>query len=297
MNQPISLITPTHAGDLDRFCLQRRSIARCGIDIPHVAIVNHEDLPLFRDQSLGTNLQLVSTRDVLPTSLERRRMACKTPRRNPRRWIAGKPMHGWIVQQFIKLSAPAFVASDIIVCLDSDTLFLERVTTEDFTDPVTGKPLLYETFDDVDAEMAEWVGRSMRFLGVKPTHQPVSRFTHSPVVMSRPVLLDMQRFIEARYKRGWIDATDRFGMIMEYSTYGVFAKYVDNLARVSPSTPALSTYYWWSEEVARLVDTLPQRLRGTSTKMLAIQSNAGLPVDAYKDILEQVWNDRAAVQV
>ena len=295
MNQRACLITPTYAKDLEGFRLLRRSIDRCGIDIPHLAVIHDEDLPLFRDQDLGDGLELISTRDVLPREIEKRRQACGFRRRDPRRWIAGKPLHGWIAQQFIKLSVPAITSAETLVFLDSDTLFLDHVDARDFMDPLSGKPHLYESFDDVDAEMAEWVGRSMRFLGVNPTHQPVSRFTHAPAVMCRSVLLDMQRFIENRHKRKWIDAMERFGSIMEYSTYGVFAKYVDNAARVVSTRPNLCMYYWWSEDVARLVDTLPGRLEMSGARILLIQSNGGLKPRSYQPLLEQIWADRRAV--
>lgn len=289
MSGSLTLITPAHRRDIDRFVLQRESIARCGITIPHVAIVNHEDLPLFRDQPLGVGLTLVSTRDVLPKKIERRRLACQYRRRHPLRWIYGKPLHGWGVQQFLKLAAPDIIQTSAFVCMDSDTLFIGKIGADDFFDPVTGRPFLYETFDDVDVEMSEWVARSMRFLGVKSTHQPVSRFTHSPVVMCRDVVLDMRAFIEKRHGGHWMTAMDRFGMIMEYSTYGVYAKHVDGLARVTPGTPRHSLYFWWAEEVAQLTRTLSARARDSGAKILAVQSNVGKDVAEYRQGLNELW--------
>jgi hypothetical protein len=289
MQQNATLVSPVHSRDFDRFCLQRESIERCGIDFPHVAIVDHEDMSKFRDMPYRQGLTLISTRDVLPRRIERRRCLWGIRRRNPRRWFAKAPIHGWGVQQFIKLAAPDFVSSEAYVCLDSDTLFVGRVTAEDFRDRTTGKPYMYETFDDVDAEMAEWVSRSMRFLGVKPTQLPVSRFTHSPVVMRRDVVLDMQRFIEKQHGRHWMEAMDRFQMIMEYSTYGVYAKYVVGLARVTPSRPALSAYFWWADEVRNIERTFRAKLQSSGAKIVGIQSNMGKSAKDYRHLLEEAW--------
>jgi hypothetical protein len=200
------------------------------------------------------------------------------------------------VQQFIKLAAPVVVPTDVYVCLDSDTLFVDQVDADDFRDPTTGRALLYETTDDVDAEMAEWVGRSMRFLGVKPTHRLVSRFTHSPVVMQREVVLDMQRFIEKRHGRHWIEAMDRFGSIMEYSTYGVFAKYIDGCSRVIRSRPAMSAYFWWPEEVSDMEQSFDAKVLKTGAKMVGIQSNVGKSPAAYRHLLQRAWAGKASVR-
>jgi hypothetical protein len=285
----VTLLTPTYAGDLARFSLQRESIERCGIELPHVAIVQHEDLSRFRDIPHQRGLTLISSRDVLPRHIERRRIAWGLRRRDPRRWFAGPPIHGWATQQFIKLASPAVILAEGIVCLDSDLVFIRPTTAADFY-AVDGKLHLYETFDDVDAEMAEWTGRSMKFLGVKATHKPVSRFTHSPVPFHRQVLLDLQKHIEKRHGRHWIDAILRFGMVMEYSTYGVYAKYVDELTRVTPTAPPLSVYFWWPEEAAEIERTFDSRVSDSGAKIVAVQSNNGMQPAMYRALIERTWN-------
>jgi len=289
----VTLLTPTYAGDFERFCLQRESIERCGIELPHVAIVQHEDLPRFKDLPHQRGLKLISTRDVLPRHIERRRTVWGVRRRDPRRWFSGKPIHGWATQQFVKLASPLVIQSEGIVCLDSDLVFIRHTNSADFY-AADGKLHLYESFDDVDAEMAEWTGRSMKFLGVKATRKPVSRFTHSPSVLHRQVLLDMQQYIEKKYGRQWIDAILQFGMVMEYSTYGVFAKYVDELRRVAPTPPPLSVYFWWPEEVAEIERTFESRVAGSEAKIVAVQSNNGLSPAKYRTLIERAWNRAAA---
>jgi Family of unknown function (DUF6492) len=284
----VTLFTPTYGPDLERFRVQRESIERCGIELPHVAVVQHEHLPLFRDLPFQRNLTLVSTRDVLPPEVERRRRLWGIRRRNPRRWLGGTPLHGWFTQQLLKLASPSVVSTEGIVCIDSDTLFVGRVEAADFYDQ-TGKLHLYETFDDVDAEMAEWVGRSMRFLGVKPTKLPVSRFTHSPTVLHRQIVLDMHSCIAAIHHKPWMRAVEDYEMITEYATYGVFAKYVDGCKRVTPTPPRLSAYFWWAEEVAAIDRDFASKVKVTHAKMVAVQSNSGILPGQYRPLVAALW--------
>ena len=284
----VTLFTPTYAPDLERFRVQRESIERCGIDLPHVAAVNEEDLPRFRDLPFKRNLTLVSTRDILPPEIERRRRLWGVRRRNPRRWFGGAPLHGWAIQQYLKLASPGVVSTEGIICIDSDTMFVDRVSSGDFYD-ANGKIHLYETFDDVDAEMAEWIGRSMRFLNVKPTRLPVSRFTHSPVVFHRQVVLDMQKHIETIHRKPWIEAIEDFGMITEYATYGVFAKYADGCKRVAPTPPRLSVYFWWPEEVAGMGKDLADKVKSAHAKIVGVQSNTGLSPSQYRPLVAALW--------
>jgi hypothetical protein len=287
----LTLLTPTFAGDFDRFCLQRKSIRRCGIEMPQVAVVAHEDLPKFADLPDRKNLTLISTREALPKSIEGRRTLWGTQRRNPRRWLADEPLSGWHCQQFIKLAAPAFIPTRGILCLDCDTVFLRHVSKSDFCDD-QDRLHLYESANDLDAEMAEWLGHSMRFLGVNPQQKPLSRFTHAPLPMDRDVLLDMQAYIGKQHGRAWEEAFDPLnGLVMEYSVYGVFAKYVDQARRVSPIVPPWSVYFWWPDEAVDIQQSFARRVAPPGVKILNVQSNTGVRPEAVRPLLEKFWRE------
>ncbi len=71
-----------------------------------MVVVDHEDLAEFRDQPFMTNVDLISTRDVLSRQLEARRRSYRLRRRQLEWWKCryyGVPLHGWAVQQIIKL--------------------------------------------------------------------------------------------------------------------------------------------------------------------------------------------------
>ena len=74
MSHEVTFVTPTYAGDFERFCLQQESIERLEINIPQVAVVQDEDRALFDRLTYRKNLTIVSTRDVLPAAIESRRL-------------------------------------------------------------------------------------------------------------------------------------------------------------------------------------------------------------------------------
>jgi hypothetical protein len=272
---------------------------RCGIDIPHIAVVHDEDLAVFKQTPHRNNLTLLSTADVLPARLEtRRKIWGRQRRRDPRLWFTGRGIHGWAIQQIIKLASPQLTDATGIVCLDSDVCFIDRVMPDDFfTDD--GKLHFYETTHDIDVQMAEWYACALRFLGQPTMGVPLRRFTHSPVPLRRDVLVELQRYVESRHGKPWMDAVLGGERIMEYSLYGAFARHIDGLKRLAPVPPAQTLYYWWPEEgrsiesdfAARLAAARANAPSSGGPKMVLVSANAQRPVSVYRDFIETLWPD------
>jgi len=288
MSAEVTLVTPTFAKDLERFTLQRESIERCGIDLPHVALIDHEDLPQFESMPFRRNLRLISSKDVLPGRLEARRAANRLRRRDPGYWLGYPNIHGWTVQQLLKLASAKVVETEGIVCLDSDTFFVDCVSASDFY-AEDGRMHLYESSDDVDAEMGFWTCQSMRFLGVRLLGLPITRYTHSPVPWSRSVLREMLAFVEARHKKHWWDAILGDEQIMEYSLYGVYARHIDACKRHKPVKNTLCTYYWWPDQTRTIHEDIAERVRADRSKAVLVNSNIGRSVDDYRSVVRSMW--------
>ncbi len=127
----ICLLTPSYSGDIERFSLLRRSIGMFAPGIPHLAIVQSEDVAEFADRFRGEpGLEVIPTREVLPASIERRRRR-SGPRWRARGWLGGRTIKGWHAQQFSKIFALAGCGYDAAVFLDSD-VFLCRPLSRDF---------------------------------------------------------------------------------------------------------------------------------------------------------------------
>lgn len=288
MHGTVTLVTPTFRRDLERFALQRESIERCGIDLPHMAIVNTEDLGLFQQIPFRKNLTLLTTREVLGKTMDRRRQVWRVSRKDYRYWITPPGISGWLAQQLTKLAAASFITTDAFVCLDSDAFFVDRITAADFHAP-DGRLHLYETTDDLDVEMAEWYAHSLRFLGIKETGVGLRRFTHAPVPTSVPIVKEMLAHIEQRHKMPWAEAIIRGDRITEYATYGAYARHIDKCRRVCPVRPSLALYYWWQGEAQALHQDFHERLAAAPSKMVLINSNMGLDACTYRDLVAAAW--------
>lgn len=282
----VTFVTPTFWKDYDRFCLQRESMERCGINIPHVAIVDHEDLARFAAVPFRSNLTILSTRDVLTPQIEARRAVLRKRYRDPRRYLR-RPLHGWYVQQLMKLAVAERVETPGIVCLDSDILFVDRVAEEEFF-ATDGRMHLYETRDDLDAEMGDWLCSSLRFLGIGLQKVPMAKYVHGMVPMHRQVVLDLQRYVEDKYGMHWSHAMTR-ARVTEYQTYGAYARHLSRRRAVQPVEPTLCLYYWWPEQVQRIEHDLLDRIQTVGGKAILVNSNSGRPVSAYRKTVERAW--------
>lgn len=285
----VTLITPTFDCDYERFVFQRESMERSGTDLPHVAIVDTEDLPKFKDMPFQRNLTLIPSEQVLGKSMDRRRTVWGISRRDYRYWITGRGVHGWLAQQLMKLAAASVVKTDAMACLDSDTFFVDRVTSQDFVTE-DGRVHLYETTDDLDVEMSEWYAHSLRFFGLKEAGITPRRFTHSPVPMHCGVVRDMLSHIEKRHQCSWMDAMVNGDRLMEYTTYGTFARHVDECRRVCPVAPALTLYYWWKSDAQDLEVKFASRLAESQAKMVLVNGNIGLGIDRYRHLAQASWS-------
>ncbi len=285
----ITLITPAHAGDLERFRFQRESIERLGIcdSIRHVAVIDHEDLPVFRDLGYDRNLDLVSTRELLSRRLEARRRAVPRRRRDPRRYIQAKPLHGWMAQQLLKLAATQAVATEGALSLDCDTFFVRQIQHEDYFD-ADGTMLLYEEDVKAPAKFMDWVISAMKFLKVRMNQAPVHVYTFSAVPLHCGVIEDMRRYIEQVHGGYWLERIVEAN-VFEYSLHGVYARFIDELARQTPVAPSLTLHYWNREAMQGFDERLETDVAVSSAKAVMVQGNMGMQPNAYREAVERVW--------
>jgi len=146
--------------------------------------------------------------------------------------------------------------------------------------------------------MAEWYAHSLRFLGIKETGVPLRRFTHSPVPMHVGLVLEMQRHIERLHSMPWTEAVIRGDRITEYTTYGTYARHLDNLQQVAAALPALTLYYWWKQQGDRLAEDFDARLaRAPAAKMVLVNSNMGIPLEQYRTLVAGRWDSTSVAPV
>lgn len=262
----VTLVTVTCRRDLDRLALQRASIERLGIALPHLVIVD-DDCAV----APAPGLTVVRKRALLA---------------RPVRARAGG---GWREQQLVKLAAAQLVDTDGVVLLDSDVFFVRPVSGADFASH-DGRLHLYESPVGLDAEMAAWPAAAMRFLGIEPQRQPVRRYTFAPMVMARRLVGDLCAAVEARHRRPWCDALVRAPDVMEYTLYGVFVRGCGHADAVAPVEPTLARACWWFDDVDRLAATILDP--DPAVRAVLVQSNLGVEPAHYRGWAEAAWARR-----
>lgn len=285
----VTLITPSYSRDLWRVLLLAESIERLDIDIPHVVIAHTEDLADFQRSLAPYRSEVVATADVLPPRYERRR-ANRFRKRDPRHWASGRPIPGWGAQQMVKLAAPMALGLDILVCVDSDVAFLRHVEASDFYDPHTAKALLYETVDE-NAETASWTIGAANLLGVPLRDVRLRQYIHHPVVMDGRTVQDLDRRLGETTGKSALDCVLR-SRTTEYPLYGVYARYVDKLARVVPSEPLPVSTLWTTDIAPDGVLEWAKAVLSTRPLPFGIAIQSTIPSDraALAELLRSAWS-------
>jgi hypothetical protein len=213
-----------------------------------------------------------------------RRRANRYRRRDPRRYLEGKPLHGWTSQQLVKLAAPQVIGTDIVFCVDSDIVLLQPLTVGHGRDS-GGAPLLFEGPVD-SAVTAAWAIRSMEVMGLDLAHTMVRQHTFPGASLHRATCERLRTHLEGRADRPWWEVFLREGLA-EYQTYGVFAREVDVESPLVPAPPLDVLTYWIDpgDVLTRLVSDLRDR----SPLAVCVQSNLRLAPGDVRAALAPLW--------
>ncbi len=290
----LAMVTPTWVGDIEKFTFLRESITRCGITIPHIAVVHTEDLAVFKGMPFSDGLTVIATSEVLPGHLERSRRAESSGRgwshamrslqSRLRRRVGGR----W-TQQVVKLAAAKAVGAEAVVCVDSDVFFVRNVSESDFFD-LDGRLHLHEP-EGLAFLLLGLMSDSARFLKL-PDAAPIvkiSAYQSQVVPLHGGVIADMQKYIERITGKKWYDAMFNAGVV-EYTTYGLFARYIDNLARVAPVWSDLCVNFHFPEQYAVFPEYFPRRVDEVDARAGMIHGELGVPVSHYRNVVQQLWS-------
>ena len=278
-----AIITPTHSGDVERTRLLVDSYRRTSTQLPLFLIAHTEDRDLFADLR-GSGVELLTTADVLPDRVERRRRN-RYRRRDPRRYVEGKPLHGWTSQQLVKLAAPSVIGTDIVFCVDSDVLLLQPLEL-DHGRNADHAPLIFESSDD-NALTMSWAIKSMELLGVDLRDAVLRQYTHQGVCLHRATCERLRDYLEERTSTAWWQVFLREGLA-EYQTYGVFARDVDKQSPLVPAPPLDILTYW--TDPGDILQRVVGEIRARAPLGVCIQSNLGIPAADISAALAPLWS-------
>jgi hypothetical protein len=220
MSGSFAIITPSFEPDFERCQLLAESVLRhAAAHVQHYIIVDRRDERLFSSLR-SARTHIVRKEDVLPWWLRRLPLSS--------RWwlnLKGLPVRGWIIQQLTKLSVPEICGADTFLFLDSDAFLVRaydpRDAAKDGVYPMFRELLPRETpYND------EWHRAAAKLLGLPVQEHYSTNYVTQLVTWRRDNVLKLQRHIEDRTSRPWVESLLGFHALSEYVLYGVFCEHV-----------------------------------------------------------------------
>jgi hypothetical protein len=242
----VALITPSYVGDFERFSLLCDSLDRqvTGYD-RHYVIVSDDDMPLF--QAFNDQRRM-----VLPSSQFMPRWLKLAPRiklRNGRKiwWsFRTKPVHGWHVQQILKIAAAMEMPEQRFCLIDSDNVFVRPFDVGAYAGGERSPLYLQREAIAAGAPLhANWTRNCDRLLGHAATRFPADDYIGHVIVWDKDVVRGMTNAIERATGLSWPLALCRTRAFSEYLLYGHFAQHSpERRAEHQTTTDSLAISYW-----------------------------------------------------
>lgn len=235
MSDPLlTVITPSYHNDYELLvdlCASLDQFLR--VDFKHIVIVPRVDLPLFAALA-GPRRSVLAEEDLLRPYgfykipfFKRIRIPGLIDKKIREQWYrrgAGR-INGWVIQQLLKLSAPALTDSELILFADSDNLLFRPLELAQLYSDGMVKLSRKEMVGDMTSHR-QWHANGLELLGVKDFNGKQYNYIGNLIVWKRAAVLDLQRRIEQVSGIDWRTALARKKAISEYILYGLYCELV-----------------------------------------------------------------------
>jgi hypothetical protein len=285
----VAILTPTHSKDLERFELLCESIDRFveGYE-RHYVIVNDDDQHLFAKYASAR-------RTVEPSSKFLPYWLWSVPRtftRNGRRvWLSlfSKPVHGWHIQQLLKIGGALAVAEDRVCIVDSDNLFFRQFDVGLYAG--AEKTPLYVDRKAIQRDSpthAPWACNARELLGLPAPTFPADDYVGNILAWDKATLQAMTEEIRVATGLDWRLALCRRRQFSEYLLYGNF---VANSARFGGEhdivEQSLAAAHWEEKQLDEA--WVREMMANAEPQMVAlcIQSYSGTAVPDIRSAMRQ----------
>jgi len=277
----LAIVTKSYGPDLERCRLLCNSIDRFIPEaVNHYLVIDRRDLSLF--EPLATSRRkIIVTEEILPKWLFQIPLS--------KRWwfsFNSLPVRGWIIQQLVKISVSEYIDSDVYLFVDSDIFFIRPLPlwlfqkndqVRLFRVPNSGKGQRHLL----------WHQNAGRLLGLEPRDYYGADYIGQMITWRRDILQQMQRHLSNETGKQWQISLARTLHFSEYILYGLFSEFVlsDNSCHFFDETDLCHCSWHYQIQTPQelhhfLNDLKPEHLA------ILIQSNHGLDVDSYRDILK-----------
>ena len=213
-----ALVTPSYWKDVEQCRFQLETAQQwVPSDIKHYLLIANRDLPLFRPM-ISRNVELIVVEDIIPKWLFR------VPGIN-RFWLSLRtlPVKNWILQQIVKLSAPAAIQEDVLLYADSDMFFIAPFDPRSFERE--GKvPLFLEAGQrGLIPANDQWITTCSRLLGIPVDDTDLDvNYIGQLIWWRRQNALDAVQRVEQCMGRQWQQVVAGLSGFAEYILYGLY---------------------------------------------------------------------------
>jgi hypothetical protein len=270
-DESVAVVTPSYAGDFE-ICrlLNEGVLSFFPHGVKHYIIVDRADLRLF-SALRDSRVTIVAKEDLVPGL-----------RHIPatRRWfVPGTllPVHGWLVQQIVKIAATEVVRERLLIFADSDVMIARPVDCATFFRD--GKPRLFCRPGGITSTMTshvQWYQTACRLLDVPPVDPPMEDYIGQIVTWDRDLSRQMRAHVEKVACVRWVEAVTRSRRFSEYLLYGIFVdRVLGREGSVWPDSRPLCHEHWKTSPIS--ADMVPSFVGSMSDDDLSVMVTSHSP--------------------
>lgn len=283
----VALLTPSHSKDLERFDLLCESIDSCLTGYTrHYVIVNDDDINLF-EKYRSNKREIIPASRYLPKWLWAVPPWLLPSRR--RVWVSllSHPVHGWHVQQILKIAGVLAAPEQRVCILDSDNLFFRKFNIGRYAGGE--KTPLYVDRNAIRADApfhATWLRNCDYMLGLPQTSFPADDFVGNALVWDKAAVRAMTEAIRSATKTNWALAMCRTRPFSEYLLYGRFVSSSPaHLAQHEIVEQSLALAHWDESRLDQ--DSIETMIRTAAPEQVAlcIQSYSSTSIRDIRSVL------------
>lgn len=281
----IALVTPTYTEDLERFRLLCESIDTHvnGFE-RHYVVVADADVSRFAEFS-GAKRVILPYSKFVPHWLKLLpHLRWKHGRRIWWSYRTGL-IHGWHLQQVVKLATAAHMPEERYCIIDSDNVFFRPFDVSAYAGSKLAPLFVNPRAIEADAPLhSAWTKNCQHLLGLHELNFPADDYIGQNIVWDKTVVQSLLSTIEKVSGLNWIETLCRTKRFSEYLLYGTFVqKFPDYMHRHLFDSESITLTYWDAmplneSGVRKLLESAP------ATKVaLSVSSRSNTPLSAIRD--------------
>ncbi len=290
----VALLTASYAKDIERFSLLRESIDTWLTGFTrHYVLVNDEDVPLFAPFASDKRVIVPASR-YLPRWLFALPPALQFG--NRRVWLSllSSPVHGWHIQQILKIAGVLNAPEQRVCILDSDNLFFREFDVRQYAGAERTPLFVAPKAIGADHPLhGLWLRTVDQLLGIEQRSFPADDYVGNALVWDKDTVRAMVGAIKSATGLSWALALCRKKKFSEYLLYGNFvANSPDHLARHRVTEDSIAVSHWDDTPLDRPAIEAMMRAASPEQVALCIQSYSSTSVEDIRDVFRLSSRDR-----